>query len=46
MEFFEKREPVRVISLFLNGTVIKKLEKAKFLGLNVGRKTELDNSYS
>ena len=33
MEFFEKREPVRVISLFMNGTVIKKSENAKFLGL-------------
>ena len=33
MEFFEKRQPVRVISLFINGTVIKKSENAKFLGL-------------
>ena len=30
MEFFEKREPVRVISLFMNGTVIKKSENTKF----------------
>ena len=35
MEFFEKREPVKVISLFINGIVIKKSENAKFVGLTL-----------
>ena len=46
MDFFEKQEPARVISLFINGTVIKKSENEKFLRLTWDAKLRITHIHN